>query len=74
MSRAPGVVGTPKADRRAYQTAVGVLRDAIDTSDFKEAHKHAEKCREAFERSREALELHDLKNGCGLPCIDPAVN
>lgn len=53
-----------KADRRAYQTAVTVLRNAINTPEFKEAQVHAAKCQEAFERSRDTLELHILEHGC----------
>jgi hypothetical protein len=54
-----------KADRRAYQTAVLVLRRAISTPGFEEAKEHAAQCQTGFERSRDALEMHMLEHGCG---------
>lgn len=55
-----------RADLRAYQQAMALLDQSLNTPDFKAAYEHVEACRETFDQSREAVELHTIGHGCGL--------
>jgi hypothetical protein len=60
-----------KGHLRSYQEAMATLFRCLNTPDFKAGYEHVERCRDLFEKSREAMDLHTLAHGCVLPDEPP---
>jgi len=59
--------GRYHADFKVYAAVVRSLEQALSTEHFNQIYQNAELAKRAFEKAREALEIHIATHGCSIP-------